>query len=218
MHADRLCGQGNGVARHDGHQPGVEKPDQPLCRCLGPMHHGIGPRARHQATVWQIGPVGENLGIGRQACRAPCCFQLGAGNRQDRQPPRQRLDCRGNRIGHFAPVSGQIGQSAMCLDVGHLCPGQRRHPLQRPDLCRNHARDLDRLHWNDPAAKAQRVGIAGMRADHDTALGRQAQRGKHGVRVACMPAAGDIGRGDNPQHRRIIAHGPRAKALTQIGI
>ena len=47
---------------------------------------------------------------------------------------------------------------------------------------------------------------------------RFAQRGQDAARIAGMEAAGDVGRTDDAQHRRIVAHLPGAEAFAEVAV
>ena len=94
-------------------------------------------------------------------------------------------------------------------------PGQRP---QGTHLRHHHAANLGRRHRDHTAPKTLAVGIAGVRADPNAPLGRQAQRLEHCLGVAGMAAAGDIGAGDAVQDLRVIAQHPRAVAFTEVGV
>ena len=111
-----------------------------------------------------------------------------------------------------------VGQGAVCFDIGHFGTRQSRQSHQGANLRCDHTGDLRRRHRNDPPAKTLAVVIPRMRPHRDPVLGSKAQRGKHGFRIRGVPTTGHIGRGDKPQHGRIIAHGPRAKPFAQIRI
>src|SRR5690606_33962590 len=68
------------------------------------------------------------------------------------------------------------------------------------------------------AAEAVEVGEGRMRADGDAVLLRHPDRAAHHDRVAGMKAAGDIGRGDELQHRGVVADRIGAEALAHVAV
>src|SRR4051794_40632834 len=57
-----------------------------------------------------------------------------------------------------------------------------------------------------------------MRPDRDAVLLRDRGGADHYVRVAGVPAAGDVRRGDDRKHRLIVAHppGPKPSPMSQL--
>ncbi len=102
----------------------------------------------------------------------------------------------------------------MRLDVRDRVPGHGGDRLQRADLVGDHALDLGHaVAADDATAEAVAIVEAGMRADGD-AVGFGDARGLvHHVPVAAMKAAGDIGRRDDLQHRRIVTHASRRRSF-----
>ena len=67
-------------------------------------------------------------------------------------------------------------------------------------------------------AEAGEVAVADMGADRDLVCLCLAQRPQDACRVAGVEAAGDVGAGDDAEHRLVVPHLPRAEALAQVAV
>ncbi len=85
-------------------------------------------------------------------------------------------------------------------------------PMAAAELISDDALDLGEGQRQAAAAEALQIGKAGMRANSDAVPRRQRYGGMHHIRIAGMKPAGNIGRADDAEHRRIIAHRPGPKA------
>src|SRR5260370_11970773 len=57
-----------------------------------------------------------------------------------------------------------------------------------------------------------------MRADGDALVDCQLHGAMNGARITGMEAAGDVGRGDMIQQRRVVAHFPGAEAFAHVAV
>ena len=111
-----------------------------------------------------------------------------------------------------------VRQRPVQFDVMKPPPQCARHPVGGPHLVADQIDDLGALQRQASSPKPLTVGKARMRANPDAVLQRHLHRARHYIRVARMTAAGHIGRGDHLHQGRVIAHGPRAIPLAQIGV
>ena len=107
---------------------------------------------------------------------------------------------RGAGLGH-----GDVGKRAVRLHMREPVPGLRGEGGCGADLVGDEALDLGLAHHDAAAAEAGPVGEARMRADGDIARAGQREGRCHDVGVAGVEAAGDVGRGDDVEHRRVVA-------------
>src|SRR6185503_14171494 len=111
-----------------------------------------------------------------------------------------------------------VAERAMRLDVRDAVADQRRHPRRRAHLVGDQARDLLRRERDAAPPEAPEVGEAGMGAHGDAAFLRRGHRRGHDLRVAGVEAAGDVGAGDETQHRAVVAHAPGAEAFRHVAV
>ena len=105
---------------------------------------------------------------------------------------------------HFRIAHRDIVERAVRLDVDDGAAEPAHHLVQARDLGVHRVRDRLRRHGDFQPSEILAVGIARVRADAYAALQREARGALHGLRVAGMPAAGDIGRGDVGHQRRLV--------------
>ena len=106
----------------------------------------------------------------------------------------------------------------MRLHMRELVAGIGGERRRRADLIGDEPLDLGGRKGQPPPAEAPKVRKAGMGTDgHAFVLGDTKGAG-HDLRVAAMKAAGDIGRGDDVEHGRIIAHDIGAETFAAVAI
>jgi hypothetical protein len=114
--------------------------------------------------------------------------------------------------------AGLVVQGAVRLDVADAHAFQRGDAHQGADLRGELVLQFRRCQRHGAAAEVAQVGVARVGADRNAVFPRQAQRSPHDVRVAGVAAAGYVGRIDDGQHGGVVAHGPWAVALAEVGI
>ena len=107
----------------------------------------------------------------------------------------------------------------MQLHVADAVPGRGRDALKRADLVEHEAADLvGRVAEDRAAAKAPQIQKARVRADRDALRPGGRDRLVHDERVAAMEAAGDVGAGDEVEHRPVVADPVGAEAFAHVAV
>ena len=98
-------------------------------------------------------------------------------------------------------------------------PGRPADPLERAQLFgqATHA-ELVAVDVHGPATEALGVGIGGVRTDAHAAVERGADGRRHGVLVARVAAARDVGRRHEAEQRAFRSDPRRIGRLTDVGV
>ena len=106
----------------------------------------------------------------------------------------------------------------MRLHMGDAMMAEGRTGLERADLVGHPGLDLPRALGNDATSKTAKILKSRMGADrHAASLGRRGG-GDHDRGIAAMEAAGDVGRRDELEERRIVTERVGSVALAEIGV
>jgi hypothetical protein len=144
--------------------------------------------------------------------------QLRGGGRQQDQGRVDGTDCAADGVGQRAIDAGLVVQRAVRFDMADANTLHGGDADQGADLRGKLVLQFRRRQRHGAATEVAQVGVARVGADRNAVFPRQTQRPPHDVRVAGVAAAGYIGRIDDGQHGGIVAHGPRAVALAEVGV
>ncbi|CAH0225022.1 hypothetical protein SRABI70_02327 [Pseudomonas sp. Bi70] len=166
----------------------------------------------------RIGAVGEGFGDAGQAVAAGQLDQRRAGQGDQHQA---RIDG-ADRLDHCQGLTSVVGngvvQRAVGFHVAHRSAGGSGQGLQGADLVDHVGAQLIAGDIHIAAAEADQIRVGDMGADGH-ALGRSRLEGAQDAgRVTGVEATGDIGAGDDVEHRGIVAHGPLAETLAQVAV
>ena len=106
----------------------------------------------------------------------------------------------------------------MGFDVADGRPGGLGQGLQGADLVDHVGGEVFGADVDVAAAEARQVAVAHLRADPYAAFGGGPADPQEPGRVAGMKAAGDVGAGDQIEHRVVVTKAPHPEAFAEIGI
>ena len=120
--------------------------------------------------------------------------------------------------GHVCIDAGHVREGAVKLHVPHLAARGTRHRLRRPDLVADHVGQRRQRHLHLASAETLEIRKSRMGADAYAAFDSRAHRRGHGVRIARVESAGDIGGCHDLKEIGVIAHVPRAEAFSHVRV
>ena len=106
----------------------------------------------------------------------------------------------------------------MRFHVAHLAPDHPGEGVERADLVDDVGAQLVAGHVHRPAAEPGQVAVADLGADPHIARGRDRADPQHRDRVTGVEAAGHVRAGDHVEQGVVVAEGPDAEALAEIGV
>src|SRR5262249_33383772 len=113
----------------------------------------------------------------------------------------------------------QIAERAVRLHVRDLVADHGGDRLQGADLVGDLFFEVREAGAPDhAAAKTPQIVEGGVSAYGDAVAFGELAGAVHDGGIARMPAASDAGRGDDAEHRLVVAHLPGAEAFTEVGI
>jgi len=217
------CGHGRGVRAvtvqaQTLHAPGSRQAYGLLGRPSWLANQGARLLARHEAAVVPVPPVDEALRDHPQA-RLP--RQLGehaVDHGKDGEAGVVEDDGVDDRLRLGAVGQSAVVEGAVRLEIAHTGPGHPAQPVEGGQLVQDVGLQVPRRHVHRSPPEPRQVRVGNLRPHRDAPLGRQrddvAQRGG----VAGVEAARAVGAADVRQERGIVAQGPPAVRLTEIGI
>src|SRR5262249_23655844 len=104
----------------------------------------------------------------------------------------------------------------MWLDVGDAMARVARKRLRSANLIGNDPFDLAGREGHPAATKPPEVRKSRMGADRNPTLLREPECMRHDLGIASVETARDVGRGDDGQHRVVIAATIVSKSLAKI--
>ncbi|MNX88350.1 hypothetical protein D3C86_1203170 [compost metagenome] len=106
----------------------------------------------------------------------------------------------------------------MRFDVTHRGAGSGGDAFQRADLIDDIGNQLFRGRVQITAAEADAVRIGDMGADNHAFFGSGLDGAVDAGRITCVKSAGDVGAGDDGEHRLVVTHAPCAVTFAKIAV
>src|SRR5699024_5701589 len=123
-----------------------------------------------------------------------------------------------HRVRLFGVVDDRVVQRAVRFDVADPAAAGAGQTVERTDLIDHVRGQLGRGDVDEPATETGQVVIADLGADRHVPVHGRPDRTEQGRRVAGVESAGDVGAGDQFEHRVVVTEPPGAVALAQIAV
>ena len=111
-----------------------------------------------------------------------------------------------------------VVQRPVRLDVGDAGAGDLGEGIERAELVEHDIAQLVGVDVDEAPTEARQVGVADLGADRHAPVGRRLAHPSQRRRVAGVGATGDVGAGDDVEHRLVVAETPHAERLTEIAV
>jgi hypothetical protein len=181
--------------------------------CSSLLDQRAGLAARHEAAVGHVAAVGEHFFHRREAGAARGVDHVAAGEAEEFERGVEAAHRLAERIGELGLLHRLVVELAMRLHVRELPALGLDDRGERADLVEHVGDDLVGRQMHGAAAEVLAVRKARVRADGHAMFDGPAHALAHGLGVARVPAAGDVG-GAHEAQQRFVA----ARAFAEVGI
>jgi hypothetical protein len=173
--------------------------------------------ARHQAAVGHVAAVGEHLFHRREAGAAGRIDHVAAGQAEELQRGVEAAHRLAQRLGELGLLHGLVVELAVRLHVRQLAALGLHDRRQRADLIEHVGHDLVGRQVHGAAPEVLAVRKARVRADGHAVAQRPAHALLHGLGIARVPAAGDVG-GAHQREQGFVAAGAFAEVCIEVDL
>ena len=218
MHADRLHLDPDDGAVDRGDFTLVDHGQRPFGDEVGIPQNRIRGTARNKTSVRPVGAIGECLCHRSQ----PEALRFGEENRTGQPQHRQPGVDGVHGLGHgtrLVPIrDDRVVQRAMGFDIAQFRTRGAGEGLQGTDLVHDVGRQFHRGDVDAAPAKPGEVEVSDLGADPHPAPGRGAAGSRQADRVSRVEAAGEVGAGDDVEHRGVVTEFPHPEPFGEVGI